>query len=66
MSLSQQVSKLSSTANQIFSIIKYTEISGIYRDKTLADKLVNILNDNTQNYPFCRSQLICEKFGTNQ
>ena len=63
MSLSQEVSKLSSTANQIFSVIKYTEMSGIYKDKTMADKLVYILNDDTQNYPFCRSQLMCEKFG---
>ena len=27
-------------------------LSGIYRDNTMADKLMYILNDNTQNYPF--------------
>ena len=25
------------------------------KDKTMADKLIYIPNDDTQNYPFCRS-----------
>ena len=30
---------------------------GIQRDTTIADKMIYILNDDTQNYPFCRLQL---------
>ena len=30
--------------------------SRILRDKTMADKLIYIPNDDTQNYPFCRLQ----------
>ena len=33
------------------------------RDKTMADKLMYILNDDTQNYPFYRLQLMLETFG---
>ena len=29
-------------------------ISGILRDKTMADKLMYIPNNCTQNYPFCK------------
>ena len=29
----------------------------IYRDKTMADKLKNIPNNDSQNYPFCRLKL---------
>ena len=36
--------------------------SGILRDKTMSNKLIYIPNDNTQNYPFCRLQLVVESF----
>ena len=29
----------------------------------MADKLMYIPNDDTQNYPLCRLQLVIEKFG---
>ena len=29
----------------------------------MADKLMYIANDDTQNYPFCRLQLVVETFG---
>ena len=29
----------------------------------MADKLMYIPNDNKQNYPFCRLQLVVETFG---
>ena len=32
-------------------------------DKTMVDKLMYILNDDAQNYPFCRFQLLVETFG---
>ena len=35
---------------------------GIYKDKTMADKLLYILNDDNQNYPFFRLQLEVETF----
>ena len=44
----------------------------LLRDKTMYDKLTNrCLNDDKQNYPFCRLKLLIEKlrhllFGTNQ
>ena len=41
----------------------HTVFSGIYSDKTLADKLMYIPNDDTQNNPFCRLQLVVEMFG---
>ena len=34
----------------------------IKRDKTMADKLRYIPNDDTENYPFCRLQLVVETF----
>ena len=35
---------------------------GIYRDETLADKLMYIPNDDeTQNYPFCRLKLVVDE-----
>ena len=37
---------------------------GIKSDKTLADKLMYILNYNTQNYPFCRLQLRLKSLDT--
>ena len=53
-----------------FIIITYTfynnmlyymqEKSGIQRDKPMADKLVYIPNDDTQNFPFCRLKLVVE------
>ena len=30
------------------------------RDKAINDKLMYIINDNTQNYAFCRLQLVAE------
>ena len=36
---------------------------GIHKDKTKADKLMFILNDDTQNYLFSRLQLLVETFG---
>ena len=33
------------------------------RDKTIAVKLMYIPNDETQNYSFCRLQLVVETFG---
>ena len=33
------------------------------RDKTMADKLMYKPNDDTQNYLFCRLQLVVETFG---
>ena len=35
-------------------------LSGIYRDKTMDYKLKYIPNDDTQNYSFCRLQLVTE------
>ena len=37
-------------------------VSGIKRDKTMADKSMYIPNDDTQNYLFWRLQLMVEKF----
>ena len=31
--------------------------------KTIADKLINFSNYDTQNYPFCRLQLVVETNG---
>ena len=33
-------------------------LQGSKRDKTIADKFIYILNDDTQNYPFCKIQLV--------
>ena len=33
------------------------------REKTMADKLIYIPNNDAQNYPFCRLQLVVETFG---
>ena len=38
------------------------KLSGILRDKTMADKLMYIFNDDTQNYPSYRLQLVVETF----
>ena len=38
-------------------------IDRISRDKTMINKLMYIPNDVTQNYPFCRLQLVVETFG---
>ena len=38
-------------------------LPGIYRDKTMVDKLMYIPNDVTENYPFFRSQLVVKTFG---
>ena len=39
------------------------KFSVIYRNKTVADKLMFIPNDDIQNYPFCRLQLVVETLG---
>ena len=39
---------------------------GTDRDKTMADKLMYLLNDDTQNYPFYRLQLVVETIGHSQ
>ena len=36
--------------------------AGILRNKTMADKLIFIPNDDTQNYPFSRLQIVVEPF----
>ena len=38
-------------------------ITGILIDKTMADKLICIPNDDKQDYTFCRLQLGVEMFG---
>ena len=45
--------------------IKYSNklISGIERDKEMADKLIYIFNNDTKNYPFRRLKLVIETFG---
>ena len=42
--------------NQSIKIPKLYQNIGIYRDKTMADKLMHIPNDDEQNYPFCSPQ----------
>ena len=44
-------------------IVLSLKITVLPKDKTMADKLVYIPNDYTQNYPFCRLQLMDEMFG---
>ena len=34
------------------------------RDKTMADKLMYIPNDDTNNYPFCRLKLLVQSLDT--
>ncbi len=36
------------------------KLSGILRDKTMADKMMYIPNDDTQNLTICRLQLVVE------
>ena len=43
-------------------VCAYQTFTGIVRDKTMDDKLMYIYNDDTQNYPFCRFQLVVETF----
>ena len=38
------------------------KFAGIWRYKTMADKLMYIPNYDTQNYPFCRFKLVAEAF----
>ena len=38
----------------------------LLRDKTIKDKLIYIPNDDTQNYPFYRLQLLVKTFGLNE
>ena len=44
--------------------IKYLLLPGIQRDKTIADKLMYIPNDDTQNYLFCRLKLVFKHLNT--
>ena len=48
---------------QFYQLIMYQGQSGILMDKTMADKLMYIPNDYTQNYPFCRLQVVVKTFG---
>ena len=45
-------------------IINLAKMSKGQRDKTMADKLICISNDNTQNNLLCRLQLVVETFDT--
>ena len=45
------------------TLLQLLDQSKIYRDKTVANKLMYISNDDTQNYPFCRLKLVVETFG---
>ena len=47
---------------QMCTFLKPVLIRDIW-DETMADKLMYISNDDTQNYPFCRLQLAVETFG---
>ena len=38
-------------------------VPGMWGDKTMADKLIYIPNDDAQNYPVCRLQSMVEMFG---
>ena len=37
-------------------------VEGYYRDTTMVDEMIYIPNDDIQNYPFCRLQLVVETF----
>ena len=45
-----------------FQCVSSTSVEklGIYRDKTMADKMMYIPNDDTQNNPFCILKLFVE------
>ena len=45
-----------------WQLCRLMEYPGIPRDKTMADKLKNIPNYDTQNYLFCRLQLVVKMF----
>ena len=40
-----------------------SKVVAVLRDKTMADKFMYIINDNTQNYPFCRLHFVVKTFG---
>ena len=44
------------------NILTAGNISRISKNKTMADKLTYIPNDDIQNYPLCRLQLVVEAF----
>ncbi len=48
------------TVKEMQSFIEHAKRvkTGISRDKTMTDKLMYIPNDDTQNYLFCRLQLV--------
>ena len=43
-------------------IIPFQYFQGIQRDKTIANKLMYIPNEDTQNYLLCRLKLVVETF----
>ena len=47
----------------IVALVIYSSVLRIYRDKTMADKLMYIPNDDAQNNPFCRLLLVVVMFG---
>ena len=47
-----------------FWLSKKYKIKGIYRDKTMADKLMNIPNDDKQNHPSEDYNYWLERFDT--
>ena len=50
--------------NVIWEFDKISHSLGILREKTMADKLIYIPNDDTQNYPLCRLQFVVETLAT--
>ena len=48
--------------NRVFSATMWFIVRN-YRDKTMADTLMYVPNDDTQNFLFCRLQLGIETFG---
>ena len=45
------------------TLLQLLDQSKIYRYKTMTNKLMYISNDDSQNYPFCRLQLVVKTFG---
>ena len=48
--------------NVCFDEFRPWRFAEIYRDKTMADKLMLTPNDYTQNFPFYKLQLVFEMF----
>ena len=49
--------------NQFKITSKYYTFNKILSDETIYDKLIYIPNDDIQNYPFCRINLLLEWIG---